>query len=869
MMVTFVSQCEKKSLNKTRRVLDAFANRIGNRTWQTVITNEGLSAVKKLLRKSASKNTAVSCHWIRSRSRSEFLWVVGNKDKFNSEGYVPVNYTNQSDALKMDEIMVNIQTYYANTKKQRLDQHLFAVGYVAYKIIKSLVDDDKLANTVFLAGCFHDIGKIDPAFQSWIEDKTKKKVIQELPDEGQHIDKAGKFSFEKHPRHNEISLLLYYLLKDKGNINPQNIDSLKHAIYWHHAKPFRKKDFEKLYTIYDKLAANLLEEQITTLFSSFSQMVSSITNLTEEYGSDEEFPALSKSLTPLNDDYKYELEKEELPKYKHYLASDNLSSYTKNIRLNAKNNLIRTALVTADRLVSSISNEALNSHIEEGTLDSLLEFDLTKGRELKRHIQACLDGFNQRNPESKRNAEQHKVAKQLTEVSHIGVLQGAAGCGKTKIALEWAALGSAKKIIWICPRVQVCQGLIEDLVKNDEYLPNAKIEINTGEFKTIYQSGKETETPEGEEFSGDIVITTIDQITNSIVTHRNVTTLVEYMNAHVVFDEYHEYITMPAFNLLFAELIECKKLQEDSANTLLVSATPNYYFVEKLLGIDQEDIIEMSSFNESLYSIQFTNFDENSQNESNPLYQEQPSSTFVISNTAITAQKSFIQNQHNENALLIHSKFKKSDKSDLFKQVFECFKRDGSLSCDVLRAGPIVQASLNISCDKMITEFTHAENWLQRLGRLDRFGKNQDTNLYITAVPESIAETGKQTGACSRFLSRLHSFQSAKAWRAFLIDQLSDEPITLTHIYKLYQEFYRLDSNLDAIEQDLIEALKMSVSVIDSKLLDPISIPSKKKSNKGKIKIKKTSLRGDNRFVQMAVCKIDESTNPVFLNEYA
>ena len=51
MMVTFVSECEKKALNKTRRVLDAFANRIGTRTWQTVITNEGLQAVKKLLRK--------------------------------------------------------------------------------------------------------------------------------------------------------------------------------------------------------------------------------------------------------------------------------------------------------------------------------------------------------------------------------------------------------------------------------------------------------------------------------------------------------------------------------------------------------------------------------------------------------------------------------------------------------------------------------------------------------------------------------------------------------------------------------------------------------------------------------------------------
>jgi len=74
MMVTFISQCEKKSLAKTRRVLDAFANRIGNNTWQTVITNEGLQAVKQLLRNTASKNTAVSCHWLRSRSRSELVW---------------------------------------------------------------------------------------------------------------------------------------------------------------------------------------------------------------------------------------------------------------------------------------------------------------------------------------------------------------------------------------------------------------------------------------------------------------------------------------------------------------------------------------------------------------------------------------------------------------------------------------------------------------------------------------------------------------------------------------------------------------------------------------------------------------------------
>lgn len=96
MIVTFISQCEKKALSRTRRVLDAFADRIGDNTWQTVITEDGLIAVKKLLRKTVTKNTAVSCHWIRGRRRSELLWIVGNRNKFNSEGIVPVNTTKKS-----------------------------------------------------------------------------------------------------------------------------------------------------------------------------------------------------------------------------------------------------------------------------------------------------------------------------------------------------------------------------------------------------------------------------------------------------------------------------------------------------------------------------------------------------------------------------------------------------------------------------------------------------------------------------------------------------------------------------------------------------------------------------------------------------
>lgn len=99
MLITLISECEKKALLRTRRVLDAFANRIGERTWQTIITQEGLIAVKNLLKKSATKSTAVSCHWHRLRSRSELLWIVGNRDKFNDEGCVAINWTD-SNQLK-------------------------------------------------------------------------------------------------------------------------------------------------------------------------------------------------------------------------------------------------------------------------------------------------------------------------------------------------------------------------------------------------------------------------------------------------------------------------------------------------------------------------------------------------------------------------------------------------------------------------------------------------------------------------------------------------------------------------------------------------------------------------------------------------
>ncbi|MCE7509726.1 type I-F CRISPR-associated helicase Cas3f [Alloalcanivorax xenomutans] len=103
MNVLFVSQCSKNALSETRRILDQFAERRGDRTWQTPITRAGLDTLRRLLRKSARKNTAVACHWIRGHDHSELLWIVGDASRFNAQGATPTNTTSRDVLRQNDE----------------------------------------------------------------------------------------------------------------------------------------------------------------------------------------------------------------------------------------------------------------------------------------------------------------------------------------------------------------------------------------------------------------------------------------------------------------------------------------------------------------------------------------------------------------------------------------------------------------------------------------------------------------------------------------------------------------------------------------------------------------------------------------------
>ncbi|GAN60211.1 type I-F CRISPR-associated helicase Cas3 [Acetobacter cibinongensis] len=145
MNILFVSQCDKRALKETRRILDQFAERKGSRSWQTPLTQNGLETVRKLLRQTARRNTSVACHWLHGQGQCDLLWVVGDASRFNADGTVPTNTTERNILRAQDE--------------------------------NDWVTGEEIRLLAQLAALLHDLGKASLAFQARLRAKTMEKNL--------------------------------------------------------------------------------------------------------------------------------------------------------------------------------------------------------------------------------------------------------------------------------------------------------------------------------------------------------------------------------------------------------------------------------------------------------------------------------------------------------------------------------------------------------------------------------------------------------------------------------------------------------------------------------------------------------------------
>ena len=143
MNILLVSQCSKNARQQSCRILDQFAERKGEGAWQTAITLEGLNTLRRLLRKTARRNTAVACHWIKKSGQTELLWIVGNLRRFNAQGSIPTHTTSR------DILRNQYESHWHST--------------------------EAIALLAGIAGLFHDFGKAGALFQDGLLGTSRRR----------------------------------------------------------------------------------------------------------------------------------------------------------------------------------------------------------------------------------------------------------------------------------------------------------------------------------------------------------------------------------------------------------------------------------------------------------------------------------------------------------------------------------------------------------------------------------------------------------------------------------------------------------------------------------------------------------------------
>jgi CRISPR-associated endonuclease/helicase Cas3 len=766
----------------------------------------------------------------------------------------------------------------ANSKKQKLSSHSFAIGELGVKIFEDLDIDEKsfikdcpdFKEIIRFSGYFHDIGKIDLFFQNLLEENIKKSRNDFETLDGTHVNNNKtkletykKIKSEDYIRHNELSFVLLEFLIDKNKIlkkigNESVFSYLTYIAYWHHAKIFRKDELTIDRYLKKVLKFNSQEE----LVKNFNQIIEEITGLYNNYyNKNDNFLEYIKELKISEVDTKF-------PKFKIKYISDNISINDVDkddfFQSEAKKSLLRSIIITADRIISKLEKEELEKYVnkEDGYLFSDLLIMIKKNEnenyELKNSIEKMLFGFNEKAQTENdiininRNKKQNEIVKKLIEHNKPVILSGPAGCGKTKIFLEWIKEkneknNESKQVFIIAPRNMICKGLYNELI--GKYLTNEDIEIYTGENQLRYNK-VEKEILEDEQFKSKIVITTIDQIINIILSHKKIDILLKLLDSYLIFDEFHEFFNISGVVVLFKELILLKQSMNNS-RTLLVSATPNYYFSENILKCEVEKI---ETFNNTKYEFEFKEIEDvDSMNhcilnnfdlleEDNNL----KNGAIVIYNTATTSQLSSLYNYKvkKENNLNYHSKFNLTDKNKLSKQILNQWGKLFNTS-KVLRSGPIIQASLNITTHLMLTEITSAENWCQRIGRINRFADINVKGKLITVYEKLLLNPeAKQLGSV-KVLTHLNQLHETVSWCNFIKDKKIEN---IKNIYEMYEQYHQLPETKESYKKDYCKTLIESFDIFEKNgMFAPYQYNKVKEKKNNKLAQK--SIRGSSIYV--------------------
>ncbi len=322
---------------------------------------------------------------------------------------------------------------------------------------------------------------------------------------------------------------------------------------------------------------------------------------------------------------------------------------------------------------------------------------------------------------------QRRVAELLRARRNI-VLSAPTGAGKTLAVLApFLAFRSeigARRLIYCLPMRTLAQGIHEEarrVAAVAGWRPDA-VTLQTGDH------------PGDPYFNlGDIVVCTYDQFESGMLcgpyslsaSQHNINAGAAAGNL-VVFDEFHLMDTERAF----LTGLTCLQWFRGRCLSVWMTATATAPLAARLTRDLEATQVELSE--EEKAAVERTRFIERAERDltAGDVTAAPEGKTLAVVNTVKRSQELFEATAARsrelgipaENVILLHSRFFARDKESKRKRLYELFGKDSRQEPAILIATQVVEAGLDISAERLLTDLCPMNALVQRCGRCARFG---------------------------------------------------------------------------------------------------------------------------------------------------
>ena len=560
--------------------------------------------------------------------------------------------------------------YLAKSNKETILEHTEKL-INNFKILNNIYTKINVNKDLLLLACIcHDLGKININFQKKIENFTSDN----------YVDYSGI-------PHGLLSLAFINVKKLLLEFDISDIKALIYSVVLHHERDFSlitKKEYS------DEIEKMNLEIKnfnfaLEKLKKIFAEITGKKIEIFPDFFCDEKLKKLSTKFYKIS----------ERPS-----SSNDYEMFKKFVMLKGLLNRI---------------DYASSAYIEVEKRNNFLEKDLENFKEKTLKISE----WNRMQKFMAKNKEKNVILKAQT------------GFGKTEAALLW--IGDSKGFFTLplkCATNSIFERLTNQIVSSEN---KSKVGLLHSGFKNVYIENSDINESEilkymtsTRQFSLAITICTIDQLFDFVFKASGFEMKLATLSySKIVIDEIQMYSPELAGYLLFG----LKQITEFGGKFSVITATfPTVlcYFLEKL----KIDFIESENFVEDKIRHSVKMLDEEINAEFiDKIYQKNKKiKILVVCNTIKKANEIYekLNNMGIANINLIHSRFINSDRKKKDEEIFEFAS---STKSGIWIGTQVVEASLDIDFDILITELSDLNGLFQRMGRCYRKRKFDGTTL--------------------------------------------------------------------------------------------------------------------------------------------